>query len=42
MVENSKTFTWKAVFLFILIMIVLAGCRSTGKVTDDSVNFYGD
>jgi len=42
MIENSKSFTWKAFFLFVLIMIILAGCRSTGKVADDSVNFYGD
>jgi hypothetical protein len=42
MVENSKSFTRKAVFIFVLIMIVLAGCPSTGKVADDSINFYGD
>jgi hypothetical protein len=42
MVGNSRGFTWKAAFLFVLIMIILAGCRSTGKVADDSKNFYGN
>jgi hypothetical protein len=45
MVGNSRTFTWKAASLFVLIMIILAGCRSTDKVTDDSSDstyFYGN
>jgi hypothetical protein len=42
MVENLRTFTWKAASLFVLIMIILTGCRSTGEVTDDSTYFYGN
>ena len=40
MIENSRAFIRKAVSLFILILI-LAGCRSTGKVVDDFLDFYG-
>jgi hypothetical protein len=49
MIENLKTFKWKAAFLFIIIMIILTGCRSslnlsnvTDIVTDDSKYFYGN
>jgi hypothetical protein len=48
MVENSRVLTWKVASIFILIMIILAGCRSTVsspmdtvKVIDDSIYFYG-
>ena len=42
MIENSKTITRKAAYLIIIILIILAGCRSTTKVADDSINFYGN
>ena len=49
MIENSRAFTRKGAFLFVLIMIILAGCRSapnspksTDIVIDDSTYFYGN
>jgi hypothetical protein len=49
MVENSRVFTRKAASLIVLTMIILTGCRSnlrlsndTGNVTDDSKYFYGN
>jgi len=42
MVKNSRAITWKAAPLIVLIMIILAGCRSIGKVVDESTYFYGN
>ena len=42
MIENSRALIWKTASLFVLIMIIFTGCRSTGKVTDDSLYFCGN
>jgi len=42
MVGKSRAITRKAASLIVIIMIILAGCRSTGKVIDDSTYFYGN